>query len=1034
MEPSNSLQSLVESIDDDHVFKLTEMTKKRVEHNNPTQKRQRVVSLPATEASLAANFQPSEKTLQFSSSCKAYLESKYTQLYQSIDGGHSINRLRKLHEILPQLKTTSISKPASDSKTSMDAGQQRPRKLKSDKYRFVDKVEESSCIWDVDHMEAKAAAQAAAEAAALARRPAIASSRHGSQSNLVQTAPSILRNPSQSYLSSTSSESLAIESSLVMESKELSATTPNPPYHNPTTVGGGSNVPAAMSPLSHDIYNANGIEFSTMETSPSKRNSFLGIFGVRGKKVGPDIDHSIHGDSPQSSGYGSPRITATASTQERRSLDSQHSPYVQSAHTSTQGQRSQAITETASSSIATPHSGMAQGNVISDTQTKQRASLDEVARVEYGEGGGIALTDDENSGCWTPPSQWPQGERIDDSQDESDNQAAATYKRSSLLRLKDKMTWKRGQKALSAIQQGEPYQNTTPTIPVQGRASLFDISKSVGKKVDPSLAYLQGQNFTRTSTSEPSSSRNSMDNSVRPKLNIRVLSSSSSPGLDPVKSPDGVMVNSPRVVPSSGLSDVVNRTDKSPRVNPASRMERSPLLNPSRTEKSPLLPASTFAGEDIAGNAVLVHTDISKQAACVASQLLIDVERIPKRLLQRLKTRPELASIDWTADTVDLSALWTASEPPPTYEEHIGISDMMKSSSLYPSHLDEIDVLEIRLTLGVEEPKDHDAKSRARKWDLLELRVEQELDNGEKWIKEAMSWSRGKASAIERHQQAEIANSGAWNLDENTPLSEEPEAEEAPDESIPSTSLEASGGARFKHNQLSPLDAIKDRRTRRGLSVSSVRDLSGSMSSLHTSATYSFQASVQITREAVEEMRVYVRECRQRLEILKAASGAQLYEKEQFFKDVVDKFTVEWNESYFVKLKEVEDQIQMMNLKRIENPWMDMLLIMLSWFIRGLFYLVEGVTIVIIIMRNVWGHAKKGYGVVRKAKREQERLSHYNGGKVAETADRANGSESASAQNAKSQEEGKAVDVADSQEQGNGHVNGGVELVGEWAK
>lgn len=49
MEPSTSLQSLVESIDDDHVLRLTEMTKKRVEHNNPGQKRQRVVSLPAVE-------------------------------------------------------------------------------------------------------------------------------------------------------------------------------------------------------------------------------------------------------------------------------------------------------------------------------------------------------------------------------------------------------------------------------------------------------------------------------------------------------------------------------------------------------------------------------------------------------------------------------------------------------------------------------------------------------------------------------------------------------------------------------------------------------------------------------------------------------------------------------------------------------------------------------------------------------------------------------------------------------------------------
>ncbi|KAK3815149.1 MAG: hypothetical protein J3Q66DRAFT_343909, partial [Benniella sp.] len=49
MESCTSLQSLVESIDDDHVLRLTEMTKKRVEYNNPGQKRQRVVSLPAVE-------------------------------------------------------------------------------------------------------------------------------------------------------------------------------------------------------------------------------------------------------------------------------------------------------------------------------------------------------------------------------------------------------------------------------------------------------------------------------------------------------------------------------------------------------------------------------------------------------------------------------------------------------------------------------------------------------------------------------------------------------------------------------------------------------------------------------------------------------------------------------------------------------------------------------------------------------------------------------------------------------------------------
>ncbi|KAG0203850.1 hypothetical protein BGX28_004020 [Mortierella sp. GBA30] len=164
LEPSTSVQSLVESIDDDHVFKLTEMTKKRVEHNNPAQKRQRVVSLPATEASFTSNFQPSEKTILFSSSCKAHLESKYAQLYRSINAGHPINRLQKLREVLPRIKESTISRP------SLDFTQSRPRRSKSEKYQFVDKVEESSCIWDVDHMEAKAAAEAAADAAALARQ------------------------------------------------------------------------------------------------------------------------------------------------------------------------------------------------------------------------------------------------------------------------------------------------------------------------------------------------------------------------------------------------------------------------------------------------------------------------------------------------------------------------------------------------------------------------------------------------------------------------------------------------------------------------------------------------------------------------------------------------------------------------------------------------------------------------------------------------------------------------------------------------
>lgn len=238
------------------------------------------------------------------------------------------------------------------------------------------------------------------------------------------------------------------------------------------------------------------------------------------------------------------------------------------------------------------------------------------------------------------------------------------------------MTWKRGNKALSAIQQGESAINS-PTSPVQGR--LFSESnKSLGKKTDPALAYLQGPSSGRLSTSQPSSGRNSLEGSSRPKvndtfdtgsfilkldsvacksvthilhgfqLNFRVLSSASSPVLDPLKSPETVGTNSPRTGPiSGGPADAMNRLEKSPMTNAVSRAQKSPMLNPARMEKSPLIgPASVSGGEEASAT-----VDSAKQNLCVASQLMVDVERLPKRLLQELKERPDLASIDWSSDT-----------------------------------------------------------------------------------------------------------------------------------------------------------------------------------------------------------------------------------------------------------------------------------------------------------------------------------------------------------------------------------------------
>ncbi|KAF9905906.1 hypothetical protein BX616_000895, partial [Lobosporangium transversale] len=564
IEPSSSIQSLVESIDDDHVYKLTEMTKKRVEHNNPAQKRQRVVSLPITYTALATNFQPSEKTLQLSSSCKSYLESRYTQLYQSINVGQPINRLRKLHEILPQINPASIPKSAHDTKLSR-------RLTKIDKYRFVDKVQESSCIWDVDRMEEKFKATASTVSTKQTSEP---NSRQASQQDLLQTEHALSIEAKHQTLSSTSTDSFGtIDKASSTDPQGRAKVITNRPYHDsplstvvidaqPVSIGlspsstsssinntnhtvdSTTNSSSSLDPLPHPTSRREGSGESKLrnveptastlkhfegdqqqhiiqgrshsEASSSKRNSFLGIFGVRGKKVGQDIDQLVHHESPQHPSYGGSGHRLTT-TEERRSMESQDNPYISSAHGSNSTQRGHASSDAiVSPNISSNHA------VTLDSHAKRGASLEEaLPTIETISARNSIFMDDDNGGHYTPPSQWPQGERIDESQDESDNVATANNKRSSLRRIKDKMLWKRGHKTLSAIQQGEIAQITSQGSnqqQLQQRFSSFttDSSKSLGKKFDPTLAHLHEKSIMRIPASEPSSGRNSIEGS-RPK-------------------------------------------------------------------------------------------------------------------------------------------------------------------------------------------------------------------------------------------------------------------------------------------------------------------------------------------------------------------------------------------------------------------------------------------------------------------------------------------------------------------------------------
>lgn len=367
----------------------------------------------------------------------------------------------------------------------MDAGHSRPRRSKHDKYRFVDKVEELSCIWDVDRMVKEAET---AEAAALFRLPTLSSLSSHSQQHLHRTPNGLSQDSLQQQLSSTSMESFGVEHSTSGDSygpsimsdihhqqqqhqqqqdnanevarehshnqsgssplSTISSSTnlgcahgssysslepipitqakdvnEDPRTHIVDNVATGppvqSNMPTQVFSLA-DMYNGFGsLEQPPAGTPSSKRNSFLGMFSVRGKKVGQDTDLYHHQESQSTPSYGSPSLTATAPIYERHSFDSQHSPFLQPALPPPQGQRYAPTVEV----IPPSHMNSPSGNLGQvQTDGKGRPSIDHANDPNF------MLMDDDTGGHWTPPVQWAEGERLDDSQDESDSVVNAATK------------------------------------------------------------------------------------------------------------------------------------------------------------------------------------------------------------------------------------------------------------------------------------------------------------------------------------------------------------------------------------------------------------------------------------------------------------------------------------------------------------------------------------------------------------------------------------------------------------------------------
>lgn len=147
----------------------------------------------------------------------------------------------------------------------------------------------------------------------------------------------------------------------------------------------------------------------------------------------------------------------------------------------------------------------------------------------------------------------------------------------------------------------------------------------------------------------------------------------------PRTGPQGVMIMSDSQARVEHKSPMMNpRTDsfnstfnnlagitRSPLIQPsASRPEKSPMIQPIRNlEKSPLLvPSAIFSNDEgtthqsspvttAAGPALTAMEAVKSSGTVPTSQLIIDVERIPKRMLDRLKLQPELASVEWKAET-----------------------------------------------------------------------------------------------------------------------------------------------------------------------------------------------------------------------------------------------------------------------------------------------------------------------------------------------------------------------------------------------
>ncbi|KAG0264036.1 hypothetical protein DFQ27_001511 [Actinomortierella ambigua] len=843
--------------------------------------------------------------------------------------------------------------------------------------------------------------------------------------------------------------------------------------------------------------------------------------------------------------------TLATSVAERRSLEraqfSGGTPDVAASPTDAQSHGHKPSTAAAATTTPTVTTSIpAAATTIRTTKgaSIRKTSLEEPMR-QPGLGHGLLFQSHEDGGSTEddqPIATWPQGERIDDSQDEAD---ALPHKRSSLRRFTDLIMWKRQHKGLAGL-----HEHIHGTEPATSTAT----TATTKRPMDPTVLHLQQQhnNYTssRLSSSQPSSGRNSLDG-TRPKVFSlsRVKSVTSSPVLEPGHFEGGG--GSGMAGSMSTPSTTANSTAISPRIGPMTPAEGlQPMQRPGGADKSPLLyprpsylsgqsqalSATTSQDRSPSMRAMTPNEDLQQQQQQHGDRrvmegtgpVLVDIERIPKAILDQLKEQPALADVSWDHDTVDLRPLLASGAPLPTCHEFLGITSTMKAMEGYPPELQRVDVLDIHVQMDYPEPKDY-LRMRAHVWDALEMRLDEELKLSEDFVKTASQWAHDRQHDVDHHLKSLSPEPGGpqdyyyqglrmgegYNFDDddddddedgdeyneegmdedvneddddhddnddddNTNDDDEEEEEEEDEEededeyedeehvsseskateslsettgdtlrctdemewtdaddhghsSLASTTVEDwnalpgnkshqqkknkkkktkgkkkssssssdkssnhQGGVgeaavrkrgmsfstsyRFDKHHIAPLETMRANKQRE------LHAHAGSMSSMY--ARGGFKANVERMVEAKAELSVEMAECRARLMRLQETTGKSLQEKEQVYKGIIDNFTVEWNDSYFVKLKDVEEQIQGMNQKRIEDPWMDMLLILLSWLVRGLFYLVEGVTLVIIIVRHAWGKAKTTFQTVRVARRERERQLHGqqppNGSSIAE--------------------------------------------------